>query len=88
MKYGGALSIGITGSVTVTVSGTQVLAGVWLLGLSVMMEKSRLSGKEKSTDKPLLVNINMIDKNISAKQNATNLLNNKYGRGNWKICDK
>ena len=53
-----------------------------------MMEKSRLSGKEKSTDKPLLVNINMIDKNISAKQNATNLLNNKYGRGNWKICDK
>ena len=83
VNAGGALSIGITGSVTLTVSGTQVLAGVGLLGLSVMMaKKSRLSGKEKSTDIPSWVNINMINKNISAQQNATNLLNNKYGRGN------
>ncbi len=27
----------------------------------------------------------MIDKNISPQQNATNLLNKKYGKGNWKI---
>ena len=39
MKYGGALSIGITGSVTLTVSETQILAGVGLAGLAVMMAK-------------------------------------------------
>lgn len=39
INAGGALSIGITGSVTLTVSGTQILAGVGLAGLAVMMAK-------------------------------------------------
>ena len=39
VNAGGALSIGITGSVTLTVSGTQILTGVGLAGLSVMMAK-------------------------------------------------
>ena len=36
MKYGGALSIGITGSVTLAVSGAQVLTGVGLLGITAL----------------------------------------------------
>ncbi len=36
INAGGALSIGITGSVTLTVSGTQILAGVGLAGLGIM----------------------------------------------------
>ena len=84
VNAGGALSIGITGSVTLTVSGAQVLAGAGLVGLSIMMaKKSRLSGKETSSDKPSWLNSGMIDKNISPQQNATNLLNEKYGNGNW-----
>ena len=36
VNSGGALSIGITGSVTLTVSGTQILTGVGLAGLGIM----------------------------------------------------
>ena len=39
INAGGALSIGITGSVTLTVSGTQILVGVGIAGLAVMMAK-------------------------------------------------
>ena len=46
-------------------------------------KQTRKSGKEKSTDKPSWVNEGMIDKGLSAQQNAKNLLNEKYGPGNW-----
>lgn len=53
VNTGGALSIGVTGSATLTVSRAQVLNGIGLAGLIYMMAKKiRLSGKEKSTDKP------------------------------------
>lgn len=39
INAGGALSIGITGSVTLTFSETQILASVCLAGLAVMMAK-------------------------------------------------
>lgn len=46
-------------------------------------KQTRKSGKEKSDDKPSWVNEGMIDKELSAQQNAKNLLNEKYGPGNW-----
>ena len=47
-------------------------------------KQTRKSGKEASKDKPSWVNEKMIDKNLTAQQNATKLLNEKYGPGNWK----
>lgn len=46
-------------------------------------KQTRKSGKEKSSDRPSWVNEGMIDSNLSAQQNARNLLNEKYGPGNW-----
>ena len=39
VNAGGALSIGITGSVTLTLSGTQVLVGAGMLGFTIMVAK-------------------------------------------------
>lgn len=39
--------------------------------------KSRESGKEKSSDKPSYVNRGMLDKSLTAEENATNMMNNK-----------
>ena len=44
---------------------------------------SKKTGKERSTDKPSYVNKGMIDKSLSAQENASNILNNQFGRGNW-----
>ena len=68
------------------VAGSSIIAGygVAQLGNYLFSRPSRLSRKERSTDKPSWVNKGMIDKSLSAQQNATNILNNKYGVGNWK----
>ena len=47
-------------------------------------KKSRQSGKERATDKPSWVSRNNVDSGKSAQQNASDMLNNKYGSGNWK----
>ena len=44
---------------------------------------SKLSGKETASNKPSWVNENMVDLNKSAQQNAKNILDSKYGQGNW-----
>ena len=47
-------------------------------------KESRRSDKEKSSDKPSWVNRNDIDFSQTPQQNATRLMNQKYGVGNWK----
>jgi len=46
-------------------------------------KKSRASGKEKSSEKPSYVNKGMLDKSLTAEENATNMMNNQWGKGNW-----
>ncbi len=47
-------------------------------------KQTKKSGKEKSSNKPSWMNEDMVNKDLSAQQNAKNLLNEKYGPGNWK----
>jgi uncharacterized membrane protein len=46
-------------------------------------KKSRESQKEKSSDKPSWVHKGMEDQSLSAQDNATKMLNEKYGIGQW-----
>ena len=46
-------------------------------------KQTRKSGKEAAKDRPSWADESMIDKNLSAQQNAKNLLDSKYGPGNW-----
>ena len=72
--------------VAVTITGAQIAAAglAALAGMGIMFSKtSKSSGKERSTDKPSWVNRGMLDDSKSALENATNILNNKYGHGNW-----
>jgi RHS repeat-associated protein len=46
-------------------------------------KKSKKSGKEKSSDKPSYVSQDDIDPSKTAQQNATDILNQKFGEGNW-----
>ena len=85
-NIGGALAIG---SATVAVPvGALVAAGAAAVsaaagvGLSVLFAKR--SGKEGATDKPSWVNRGMVDPEKTAQENATDMLNDKYGIGNWK----
>ena len=68
---GAAVAISIGGAVAIGVS-----AG--LVGLLVLFSK-----RDPSTNKPSWVNPDMVDSNLPAQENATNILNEKYGLGNW-----
>ena len=62
-------------------TGTVVAGG----SLAVYFAKdSKKSGKERATDKPSWANRESIDPDLSAQQNATEMLDRKYGAGNWK----
>ena len=59
-------------------------AGAIAVGQNILLAKrSKESPKDRSTEHPSWVNKGMIDPSLSAKQNATNILNAKYGAGNW-----
>ena len=44
---------------------------------------AKKSKKARATDKPSYVNKGMIDKSLTAQRNARNMMNNKWGPGNW-----
>lgn len=84
INSGGSLMFGVTGSIAVTVTGAEVLGIAGLLGGICMFAKtSRQPGKVTSSDKPSWVNESMVDPNKSAQQNAKDILDWKYGPGNW-----
>ena len=84
INSGGALMLGVTGSIAITVTGAEVLGVAGLLGGIYMFAKtSRQPGKVTSSDKPSWVNESMVDPNKSAQQNAKDILDWKYGPGNW-----
>lgn len=85
INYGGALMYCVTGTMAVTVTGAQVLGAAGVLGGIYMFAKtSRKPGKVTSSDKPSWVNESMVDPNKTAQQNAKDILDWKYGPGNWQ----
>ena len=70
-------------AVAVTVSGAEIASAAVGVGASLSFFSKR-SKKEMSSDKPSWVNPDMVDRNLSAQQNARNILNHKYGSGAWK----
>jgi hypothetical protein len=83
MNKGGALVYGVAKTMTLTVTGAQILTAAGAGAIYMFAKTSRRSGKDKSNDKPSWVNSSMVDKNKSPHQNATDILNAKYGEGNW-----
>ena len=85
---GGALALAAGGTAAATaVANATVTAGAVTVAGSTMMQfakESKKSGKERASDKPSWANKEDVDPNLSAKENATNMLNKKYGIGNWK----
>ena len=76
---------GVSGTIAVTVTGTQVLGVAGLRGATYMFAKtSRQPGKLTSSDKPSWVNESMVDPTKTAQQNAKEILDWKYGPGNWQ----
>ena len=74
----------VIGATTIYVTGSQIVAGGTLItSIFIFSKQSKKSGKDMSSDKPSWVNPDMVDPNKSAQRNATDLLNDKYGPGNW-----
>jgi RHS repeat-associated protein len=92
LAFGANALVGITVAQTATatvgaaVAGTGIVVTVGSLGAATIScaKQSKKSGKEKGNDKPSWVNQNDIDPNKSAHENTRDLLNAKYGPGNWK----
>ena len=72
-----------SGAMAISVSGAQIATGA-AIGALGMYIFSKRTGKESASDKPSWVNKDMVDFGKTAQQNATEILNNKYGKGKWK----
>ena len=84
----GSTGLALSGSVagTLVAVGALGLTTVGALtgsGFIMFAKTSRQSGKSTASNKPSWVNERMIDPSKSAQQNATDILNWKYGLGNW-----
>ena len=84
MAASGTLGIASTG-VGLMVSGGILAFGSFAIPENVQLKKqSKTTGKERATNKPSWVNKGMVDPNLSAEENARRMLDNKWGKGNWK----
>ena len=91
---GGGVAASLTASMATSVATTAVVAGAVAatgaaaiaVGQNIYFSKcSQKTGKEMSTDKPSWVNRSMVDPTETAHQNATRILNDKYGIEGWKV---
>ena len=73
-----AANIVVGGSLVVSTAGALAASG-----LLMFAKTSRQSGKATSSDKPSWFNGSMVDPSKTPQQNATDILNWKYGPGNW-----
>lgn len=72
-------TLATVGAISVTAAGSALVAS----GIVMFAKPSKLSGKETSSEKPSWFNENMLDHNLSAQENAKNILNSKYGTRTW-----
>ena len=89
---GSSLAVGalaLSSTATVVASSVMVVTGTIMVGDAIAQatvnyaKQSKKSGKERATNKPSWVSQSDVDLSKSSQQNATDLLNNKYGSGNW-----
>ena len=80
LATGGVASSGAMANAAIT-AGTTAAVGSTIMQFA---KESKKSGKERATNKPSWANKNDVDPSLSANENATKMLNNKYGVGNWK----
>ena len=81
---GVAISSTMAGSlVTVGAIGLTSVGALAASGIMMFAKTSRQSKKVTSIDKPSWVNESMVDPTKKAQQNAKNILDWKYGSGNW-----
>ena len=90
---GSSLAFGalvLSSSTAVAAGGAMAITGTVMVGDALAQatvnyaKQSKKSGKERATDKPSWVPQSDVDLSKSSQQNATDLLNNKYGSGNWR----
>ena len=80
----------ITTTAMATSAGIVVLAATSTAAISLSIgyvlfaKQSKKSPKQRSTEHPSWVDRNMVDSSKSAQDNASDILDNKYGKGNWK----
>ena len=70
-----AVAVGAAGATAILIADS---------GEAYFSKQTKKGGKEKASDKPSWVNSDMVDNNLSAQENATRLLDNKYGVNNWQ----
>ena len=79
----------LSSSTAVAAGSAMALTGTVMVGNALAQatvncsKPSKKSGKEKATDKPSWVSERDVDLSKSSQENATDILNNKYGSGNW-----
>lgn len=82
-------ALAISAPIISAAGGATALTGTVIVGDAAAQaainyaKQSKKSGKERATDKPSWVTRNDVDLNQSSQKNATDILNNKYGSGNW-----
>ena len=79
--------IGVSAATVATAASATVAAGLTVEAgslISAFSKESKKSGKERASDRPSWTNRDSVDPDLSAQQNASKMLNEKYGAGNWK----
>ena len=82
-------ALALSSSTVLAAGGSLAVVGTVIVGdalhqaSATYAKQSKKSGKERATDKPSWVSQSDVDLGKSSQQNATDLLNNKYGSGNW-----
>jgi len=79
----GSSTAAVAGS-AMAVTGTVIVGDAAVQATVYSSKKSKKSDKEKSNDHPSWLSRSDVDLGKSAHENATELLNNKYGVGNWR----
>ena len=88
-SLGGSPALAIASGGTASVANAGILGAMLAAGALILFAKNaKKSQKETSSEHPSWANERMIDPNKSAQQNATEILNSKYGQGAWKTGPK
>ena len=82
-------TLALSSTTVVAAGGAMAIAGTVIVRDAVTQatasyaKQSKKSDKEKANDHPSWLSRSDIDLGKSSKQNATDILNGKYGKGNW-----
>lgn len=81
--FGALIILGLLGVTWAQAMSEQITTGIIDLISEMEVLLTKQSGKEKSNDVPSWAKHYPLDTTKSAQQNAANMLDDKYGKGNW-----